>query len=247
MSQFVGQPVGATAAARSFLQRRFYFAMSLVVALVVAYGFHFTIGANLFRPAIRPPAILWVHAAIFMTWLGLFIVQTGLVTTRNVDLHKRLGLAGIALGAAVFAVGIATIVAMTRFHAAHPAPGGNGPAFAIIPFNDMLAFAALFGTAVALRRSDREAHRRLMLMATCALTAAGWGRFPTFLIPDGWFYAGVDLLVIIGMARDLVVMRRVHPVYLYALPAMIAGQIAAVTIMTTQPAWWMAVVKAIAV
>jgi hypothetical protein len=249
MSQFVGQPIGGTTAAaavRSFLQRRFYFFMSLVMALVVAYGFHFTIGANLFHPAIRPPAILWVHAATFVTWLGLFIVQTGLVTTRNVNLHKRLGLAGVALGAAVFAVGIATTIAMIRFHAAHPAPGGNGPAFAIVPFNDMLVFAALFGTAVALRLKDREAHRRLMLMATCVLTAAGWGRFPSFLVPDGWFYAGVDFLILLGVTRDLVVIRRVHPVYLYAAPAIVAGQLAAVTIFTTEPAWWMAVVKAIA-
>jgi hypothetical protein len=244
MSQSVGRPISGPVAVRSFLQRRFYFFMSLVMALVVAYGFHFTIGTNLFHPAIRPPAILWVHAATFATWLGLFIVQTGLVTTRNVALHKRLGLAGIALGAAVFIVGVSTTVAMMRFHAAHPGPNVTPLAFAIIPFNDMLAFAALLGTAVALRVKDREAHRRLMLMATCVLTAAGWGRFP--FIPGTWFYAGVDFLILLGVTRDLVVMRRVHPIYLYALPAIIAGQLAAVTIFTTEPAWWMVVVRAIA-
>lgn len=246
MSQSIGRPFGrpASAVVTAFLQRRFYFAMALVVALVVAYGFHFTIGANLFHPAIRPPAILWMHAATFVTWLGLFIAQTGLVTTRNVELHKRLGLFGVAFGAVVVIIGVSTAIAMTRFHAAHPVPNATPLAFVIIPFNDMVAFAALFGTAVALRRSDREAHRRLMLMATCALTAAGWGRFP--IIPGNWFYAGVDLLVLMGIARDLIVMRRVHPAYLYGLPAMIAGQVAAVTIFTTQPAWWMSIVQAIA-
>ena len=233
---------------RSLLERRFYFFMSLFAALVVAYGFHFTVDAGLIHPAIRPPAILWVHAATNVSWLMLFIAQTGLVTTRNVALHKRVGVAGIALGVMVFVVGVSTTAAMIRFHAAHPAPPGAGapPSFAIIPFEDMATFAGLFATAVALRRRDRESHRRLMLMATCALTGAGWGRFPTYLVPDNWFYVPADLMVVMGMARDYLVMRRVHPAYLYGLPAMIAMQAASMAIMLTAPAWWMNIVRAIA-
>lgn len=246
MSQSVGTAGPATGALRTFLERRFYFAMSLLIAVVVAYGFHFTVDANLLHPAIPRPVILWVHAGTFVTWLGLFIAQTGLVSTRNVAFHKRLGLFGIAFGAAVFVVGISTTVAMIRFHAAHPNPNGNSPAFAIIPFNDMFVFAGVFGAGIAARWKDREAHRRLMLMATCVLTAAGWGRFPTYIVPDNMFYAGVDALILLAMARDYVVMRRVHPIYLYTLPAIVAAQVAAMTIMATQPAWWMAVVGAIA-
>ena len=245
MSGSVGQPVYA-ASLRSFLARRFYFAMSLVAAVVVAYGFHFTIGANLLHPAIRPPAILWLHAAVNVSWLALFIAQTGLVTTRNVALHKRLGLAGIALGALVFAVGAATTVAMIRFHAAHPEPNGTPPAFAITPLDDIALFAALFATGIAMRRKDTETHRRLMLMATCVLTSAGWGRFPSTLVPDNWFYAGVDLMVLAGMARDFVVMRRVHRAYLYGLPAMVAVQATSMAIFLSSPAWWLATVRALA-
>ena len=35
---------------------------------------------------------------------------------------------------------------------------------------------------------------------------------------------GVDALILLGVGRDWMVARRVHPVYLYGLPAIIAGQ-----------------------
>jgi len=246
MSRSLGNPVAGApgSVVRAFLERRFYFAMSLMMAVVVAYGFHFTVDANLLHPAIPRPAILWVHAGTFVAWLGLFIVQTGLVSTRNVALHKRVGLFGIALGAAVFVVGVSATLAMIRFHAAHPDPNGPPPAFAIVPFSEMALFAGLFGTAVAMRRTNREAHRRLMFMATCVLTSAAWGRLPQ--MPDGFSDLGVDFLILLGVTRDLVVMRRVHPAYLYALPPVVAVQIAAMTIYFTHPAWWLAVVGAIA-
>jgi hypothetical protein len=71
-----------------------------------------------------------------------------------------------------------------------------------------------------------EYHRRLMLIASCALTAAAWGRLPESVLPGFWFYAGVDLLIVIGAARDLFVNRKIHRVYLIVLPLFVAGQIA---------------------
>lgn len=50
------------------------------------------------------------------------------------------------------------------------------------------------------------------------------GRFPPSLLPFAWFYVGVDLLVFLSLLRDLIVTKRVHPVYLYALPLLIVGQ-----------------------
>ena len=37
-------------------------------------------------------------------------------------------------------------------------------------------------------------------------------------------YGGVDLLILMGVARDLILDRRIHQVYLYGLPAFIVGQ-----------------------
>ena len=50
---------------RQFLTRQFYLLMSLLVAGVVIYGFSHTIVAGLLRPAVKPPALLWVHGAVF--------------------------------------------------------------------------------------------------------------------------------------------------------------------------------------
>jgi len=243
MSDAIGRP----AAAATFLQARFFFVMSLVIAAVVVYGFSHTINANLIhpvQPAVARPLLLWVHGATFGSWVALFVAQTGLVATRNVHLHKRLGLFGLVLGAAVIVVGVSTTIVMMRFRALNPSPGDDA-AFASVPLNDITAFTVLFATGAALRWRNREAHRRLMYMATCVLTAAAWGRFPTSILPDGWFYAGVDALVLIGVARDLVVMRRVHAVYLYGLPVIVAGQAAALALIATRPTWWLAAVHAV--
>lgn len=60
---------------------------------------------------------------------------------------------------------------------------------------------------------------------------------PESVLPGFWFDAGVDLLILMGAARDLVVSRKIHPVYRIALPLFVAGQIALSQI--TYTAWRM--------
>src|SRR5437867_2489120 len=197
--------------------------MSLLIVAVVAYGFSFTIGQNLIHPAIPRPAFLYFHAAVFSLWLVFLILQSALIRTHNVGLHRRVGWFGVALGAAIPLVGVSIAITMGRFNALklHQA---NTEGDLIIPLFDMVAFSASFALAVYWRKTP-EFHRRLMLVATCALTAAAFGRFPENLLPSVFFYAGVDFLILLGAVRDLLVMRSIHPVYRYALPAYIAGQV----------------------
>ena len=54
------------------------------------------------------------------------------------------------------------------------------------------------------------------------------------VLPGFWFYAGVDLLIMMGAARDLLVNRKIHRVYLIALPLLIAGQIVISQITSTE-------------
>lgn len=218
------------------LEKYFYFLMSLLIAGVVVYGFSHTVDQNLIHPAVPRPLVLYVHAAIFSAWVILFIVQTALVRTRNVRLHRRLGWFGVGLGIAIPILGVWTAVTMARFnlrqfHSAH------AEADLIIPLFDIAAFTVTFGLAVYWRRRP-EFHRRLMLVASCGLTAAAFGRFPADIIPPGFFYAGVDSLIVLGLLRDLIVDRRVHRVYLYALPALLVGQsIVMYTNMLALPYW----------
>ena len=196
--------------------------MSLVIVAVIVYGFSFTIGKNLIHPAVPRPWILYVHATVFSSWLVFFVVQSTLVRSRKVQWHRRMGLFGVALGTLIPIVGVSTAIAMGRFntmslHATH------AESDLIIPLFDMVCFASTFPLAVYWRKKP-ELHRRLMLVATCALTAAGFGRFPERILPGYLFYAGVDLLILLGVAHDLIVNRTVHSVYLRVLPLFILGQ-----------------------
>ena len=73
--------------------------------------------------------------------------------------------------------------------------------------------------------------------------SAAWGRLPESVLPGFWFYAGVDLLIVIGVARDLFVNRQIHRVYLIVLPLFVADQIAISQISNTE--WWMHCAKSI--
>src|SRR5690348_5444430 len=107
---------------------------------------------------------------------------------------------------------------MTQFHEQGAAP------FLAIQFNDMVSFTVCFALAILWRRKP-EFHRRLMLIATCVLTTAAFARFPGIGLPMlGWTYVCVDSLIALGVVRDLSVNRRIHQVYLYALPVLIVAQ-----------------------
>jgi hypothetical protein len=219
----------------SLWDRPFYFWMALLIVAVVVYGFSFTVNANLFHPPSSRPAILYVHAALFTGWLVFLIVQSALVRARHVKVHKKLGWFGLVMGVAMPLVGVATAIAMNRLRLR--AGDATVAAFLIIPFWDMVSFSVTFALAFYWRTKP-EFHRRLILMASCALTAAAFGRFPIAAVRDVWFYAGVDSLILLGVVRDLMVNKRIHPVYLYGLPLMMMGQL---TIMYTSlhslPVW----------
>jgi hypothetical protein len=232
VESLAGKPASArmpiSAGGQSGLQRldlwdrSFYLWMSLLIAGVVVYGFSHTVGGRLIRPPSRPPLILYFHAVLFTGWLLFFIVQSALVRTRNVKVHRKLGWFGLAMGVAMPFVGITTAIVMTRLRIRQGST--DAAAFMIVPFFDMVEFTVPFALAFYWRTRP-ESHRRLMLIASCALTAAAFGRLPSPLM-DHWFYGGVDALILLAVVRDVIVTKRVHPAYLYGLPLMMLGQIA---------------------
>ena len=221
----------------------FYFAMSLLITAIVIYGFSHTINQNLFHPDLPRPWILWVHGALFSGWLLFFILQSALIRTRNVRVHRNLGWFGAAMGAAIAVVGISTSIIMARYEIRYH-HANEAAAFLIVPFLDVTCFAIAFALAIYWRRKP-EYHRRLMLVATCLLTSAAFGRFPNHAFSDHWFYAGVDLLIVIAIVRDLIVSRRVHPIYLYALPVLVVAQTFAMHLYITAAPGWVNIANAI--
>jgi hypothetical protein len=215
-----------------FWREYFYFFMSLLIAATAAYGFSHTIDHNLIHRSPLPPFVLYIHAIVFPAWIVFFIVQSALVRSHNVPLHRKLGWFGVGLAVAIIIVGAWTSVSMARFEQSDPF---NSAAFLIVQVMDLSSFAVPFALAIYWRKRS-EFHRRLVLIASCALLDAAFGRFPA--LPLVLSPAGVDALICLGIIRDLIVEGRVHKVYLYALPILIIWQIFAVETFVHASPWW---------
>jgi hypothetical protein len=234
--------VSATSSHRGgLLDKYFYFGMSLLIPAVVIYGFSHTIDEDLLHATPPRPWILWVHAAVFSFWLLFFMMQSALVRTHNVKLHRTLGWFGAGLGTLITVLGISTAITMDRFNFLHFHHPGFKTFFAI-QLLDISSFTVLFWLAIYWRKKP-EYHRRLMLIATCVLTSAAFARFPH--IGLGWAYFGVDGLIVLGVLRDFIVNRKVHVVYRYALPVLIVYQTFMVELVFQRPQWWIHVTNAI--
>lgn len=188
------------------------------------------------------PLHLHLHAIAFFGWLVLLTVQFSLVQARQVRLHRTLGIAGIGLAAIMVAVGLVTAIGSV--------PGrierGSNPGFLIVPLVDLIVFACLV-TAAMLKRLDRAAHSRLILLATLQLTGAGFGRwlgstlgpmFADYGALGGWvaLYGMLSLGVVAMGIYDLATRGRLHRNYLPAVALMFAGQIVALLLIKNE-AW----------
>jgi FtsH-binding integral membrane protein len=235
----------APTAPGGLLDRYFYFAMSLVAAAAVVAGFGETVDEKLFHPPVTPPRILWLHGAVFSSWIVFFILQSALVRTRNVKWHRLLGWVGTGLVALMVPLGVATAVAMVRFETYRLHESGRY-AFLAIPFFDIGVFALCAVLAIAWRKKP-EFHRRLIFFATCALLVAAFARMDhAILRVHSLQYLGPDLLLALGVGRDLLVNQRIHKVYRVGLPAYLVAQLLVIYLWRVGPEWWLHFTHAIA-
>jgi FtsH-binding integral membrane protein len=226
------------------LQRYFYFAMSLLLAAIVVVGFKRTVDHNLFHPAVPRPFILWIHASAFSGWVIFFICQFTLVRIRKVSWHRSIGWFGAGLATVMVPLGIATAIVMARFDTVQLHQNQNdADAFLSIPFYDMIAFGVCIALAIYWRTKP-ELHRRLVFIATCGLMDAAVARFD-YVFDHNLFFPCLDLLIVLGVGRDLLVDRRIHKVYLYALPLLMMGQTLAVYMWRHNPSWWQGITRVI--
>jgi hypothetical protein len=217
------------------LGRAYYFILALIIAAAVVLGFRGRLDQNLLHPARPLPLILYVHAAVFTSWVILFMLQTALIGMGRAKLHRKVGVFGFVLGVTVTITGVATAIIMARFRAR---PGhADGAPFLILTLNDIVEYSIFFGLAIYWRKKP-EFHRRLMFIATCTLMSAAVRRLLPSSAPDQWVYVGVDGLILLGLGGDWIVDKRFHPAYLFGLPAALLGQsIALYLCLSRSPAW----------
>jgi uncharacterized membrane protein YozB (DUF420 family) len=153
--------------------RIFYTSMALAMAVIVFAGFS---PSFFLRPSSQPAlsTLLTMHGMVFTSWIVILIVQTSFIAAKRRDLHKRVGIAAMCLGAAMVVLGVIAAIDALRRGAA-PLPGVDPRTFLIVPLGDMVAFASFLGAGFYFRRST-ETHKRLMLLATMSLLSAAVGR-----------------------------------------------------------------------
>jgi hypothetical protein len=216
----------AAAAARSAApgayDRMFYSGTALVLALIVFVGFAPTFYLRRYfgapvsitgLTALSP--LTQIHGFVFSAWVVLFVIQTRLVASRHLALHRRLGVAGVVLAAAMVLVGLPTAFAAAARGSAPP--GMDAKVFLVVPVFDLLLFAG-FVTAAVVRRRDKETHKRLMLLGYTSILPAAVGRLPGVIAlgPPGLF--GLSFLpAVAGAAYDYWSRGRVTPIYWWGI------------------------------
>jgi hypothetical protein len=229
-------PATAARRPRWAAERRFYLGLAAGATGAVVFGFARTFFLRpLFPEWARvhgaPEPIFYVHGVLFAAWFVLLLVQSSLVATRRLHVHRRLGWVGAGLALAMVLVGTTgSLIA-----AARPSGFIDVPVpplqFLVVPFTLIVLFATFVMLAI-LNRNRPQSHKRYMLLATIALIEAGVARWPFALmnapspVPElGMIEFSVDLFLVPMIVWDLVSRGRPHPVTLCGGAALILSQL----------------------
>lgn len=235
------------AAMRIRNDRLFYTSMAVAIAAITFWGFSqsYYLSRWLTPPPTAPDwtALLYLHGAVFTGWMAFLIVQPSLIAVRNVRLHRRLGIGGAALAAAMAVLGNLTAIA-----AMHGGFKGMGDPmmFYAVPFFAINSFAVAMAFAI-LWRDRPEAHKRLIMLAHVGLIGAAIARIPVPALQAGAPFTFVflpNLITLAGIVYDWRTRGRVHRVWIWGGLAMLASQLLMFPVMGT--AWWHGFAEAMA-
>jgi hypothetical protein len=229
-------PVRSPSAARRAALPGFHLGLAALITVIIVLGFWpYYAGLVTGRGTAHP--LLHAHAAVFSGWLILLIAQTWLVYRRRVGVHQRLGRWGIYYGVGLLLFGAITAFAAPVLAVAEGRMSVDEAAgFLVLPIGDILLFAGFF-TAGILARRNREAHRRLMILAAVALIFPGAARFAgdAGVLPVLALWLSPLLA---AMAHDAYTTGRVHRAYWIGLAILVAA-ISRVALMDAEP--WLVV------
>lgn len=192
-----------------------FMAMLILATVFVGFARSYFLAGVVGAPL--PNLLIHIHAAVFSSWILLFIGQTMLVSIRRVDIHRKLGFYGFGLACAMVVLGELAATDMLVRDAVPPGSGLDPRTFYTVPFFGILIFGALvyFGCR---ERSNPSAHKRFILIATIAIMDAPTGRPPFSAITahphmeSVFVYAFLLLLI----AYDLWSLRKVHRATIWA-------------------------------
>lgn len=222
--------------------RNFFLIMMLVLWIGILAGFGGDIAHHYAKSGLNYPLIVHVHAAAFVGWLVLLTTQILLIRNRNYALHRKLGVFGAVLATAMIVLGPATELSVDRLQYGTP---DSDPAFMSIAFTGIFLFGVLVCAAIVLR-NNASAHKRLILLATIAISNAGFTRWLGPVLahlfghsqPAFWgvLYVIPTVLVAAIGVYDLVTRRRLMPAYVVGAVFCIVVQVLSIWLYFS-PAW----------
>jgi hypothetical protein len=230
----------------------FFQVMSILLLVCVVGGFARTLFLRTWYPVPALPPYVALHGLVMASWFVLLAIQTTLIGSRRPDLHRRLGVFGAALAAAVVIFDLNIVLRYPAHYTQSPQIATDGlpqpPLNLVIGFfwgdlSGVVVFAILVTVALSLRQRSLEAHKRLMLLAGIDLIGPALGRFTD--IPLLWRQAtpsaallGLSTVALLSLPlvvvlHDLFTPRRVYLASILGalgclgaaigLPAVVAG------------------------
>ena len=194
----------------------FFVTMAAVMVVVTVAGFVVQLAMG--RSSFDAPWQYHLHGVLFMSWLGLYLMQHITASRGNFALHAQIGKAAYLFVPAMVGAGLLIMVAVAQRN------GGpfffNVSEFLISNSALVLCFGVLAIWALRVRRRIGW-HRRLMLCAMAILTGPGLGRLipAPLLIPYAWLIitAVTWVFPLVGMMVDKRTRGEVHPAYYWGL------------------------------
>ena len=195
----------STDVARASFRPSFPLCMTVIMTLFIVGGFTLTYWLPMAAGTLAPlPPVVHLHGAFYFSWMVLLVVQSLLVNTRKVALHRSLGTFGIALGTAVFFFGALITVVAQGVSNVNPTPVSNSLAY--LSVTAVVSFGVLFFLAMRNTRTP-DVHKRFVLFSTINLLPPGINRlyavaFGVQGLPLLATYLTLDALVLAMLVND---------------------------------------------
>ena len=202
---------------------RFYLFMAIALNVVVFWGFSITYFAPLLSQqsafggdVADLPLIVHLHGLSFFLWFLLLLLQTSLIATSRYRLHRRTGIASVALVAIMAVTGL--IIVTVNIH--KPLQPGEPPIWILFGpaiLSTLILFVVFYALAIRNRRRSDFHKRYIVVASSVVLGAAAFRVLMGILGPNlGNIPAGIlltNVFIIAGMLHDRYVDGKIHRVY----------------------------------